>query len=391
MNTALDPTGATAAYLAKLPKGAVETAAHYTQGSHWVLVIGKLAAVVACLIILRSGILPRIAAMTGSRNRQNFAVFATGFAALLLQALLLMPWTFYADLVRERSYGLSNLTTGAWLTQSFITAVAGALVGGLLFIPLYVIIRRAKQRWWMWSSALLALLIALATVFAPYAAGLFNRYEPLQPGVVHDVVTDLARQASLSGEEIVIYDGSKQTDRYTASVTGVGGTARIALSDTVMRDPVDIPAIRAVVAHEIGHYKHHHLLILAGAVALLSCIGLIMAAFAFPTALRLLGGGGVGGISDASGIPVLLAISAVFTLVTTPVVNTVMRLVERDADAYGLNLAREPDGAARALLATTSYRAPSPSRLEEVIFYDHPSIESRLRVAMEWKAAAQGR
>ncbi|PSJ43435.1 M48 family metalloprotease [Allosphingosinicella deserti] len=387
MTTALDPAAATAAYLSSLSPSAVSAANAYTQGAHWVLVAGKLATLIACVIILRTGLLPRLrSAVERDGKRRNFAVFAVGAGALLLQSVILLPWAYYADLVRERAYGLTNVSTGAWLTQALVSALAGALMGGILFVPLYAIIRRDQRRWWIWGSGLSAAAIAAGIILAPLAGGLFNRYEPLQPGAVHDTVEDLARQAGLQREEILVYDGSKQTDRYTASVAGIGGTARIALSDTVLREPVDLPAIRAVVAHEIGHYKHHHVPQLAAAVALLSCVGLMLAALLFPKAVRLFGATRIAGIADPAGIPVLLAISAIFTLLTTPIVNTAMRLVEHDADAYGLELAREPDGAARALLATSSYRAPQPSPLEEVLFYEHPSIENRLRMAMEWRA-----
>jgi STE24 endopeptidase len=83
---------------------------------------------------------------------------------------------------------------------------------------------------------------------------------------------------------------------------------------------------------------------------------------------------------------VLAAIGAVIGLLLTPVTNTMIRLIEQDADQFSLTHANEPDGLSKALIKTAEYRAPSPSAIEEIIFYDHPSVENRIRMAMEWKA-----
>lgn len=106
----------------------------------------------------------------------------------------------------------------------------------------------------------------------------------------------------------------------------------------------------------------------------------------FPLARRLLGADRVGDISDPAGLPVLAAIGAVIGLLLTPVTNTMIRLIEADADQFSLVHANEPDGLSKALIKTAEYRAPSPSAIEEFIFYDHPSVENRVRRAMEWKA-----
>jgi STE24 endopeptidase len=101
-------------------------------------------------------------------------------------------------------------------------------------------------------------------------------------------------------------------------------------------------------------------------------------------------GGGARGIADPAGLPVLAAITATLGLLATPINNTISRTMEADADSFSLRVANEPDGLSEALVKTIEYRASSPSRLEEVIFYDHPSVERRVRKAMDWKAAHGG-
>ena len=95
----------------------------------------------------------------------------------------------------------------------------------------------------------------------------------------------------------------------------------------------------------------------------------------------------VGSIADPAGLPVLAAVFATLSVLATPLLSTLTRLEEADADSFPLRYANEPDGLSKALVKTIEYRASSPSDLEEFVFYDHPSVERRVRAAMDWKAA----
>lgn len=149
----------------------------------------------------------------------------------------------------------------------------------------------------------------------------------------------------------------------------------------------DIAEVRGVVGHELGHYVHMHSLWITGVLILLAALGFFLIDRLFPMAKRLLGANRVGDISDPAGLPVLAAIGAVIGLLATPVMATLIRTIEADADHFSMVHANEPDGLSKALIKTAEYRAPSPSAFEEILFYDHPSVETRIRRAMEWKAA----
>src|SRR5206468_1184225 len=96
---------------------------------------------------------------------------------------------------------------------------------------------------------------------------------------------------------------------------------------------------------------------------------------------------GVRGIADPAGLPLLALIFSTLFFVATPFINTVTRITEREADAFGINAAREPDGMAEVALKLGAYRKLDPTPLEEIIFFDHPSGRARIRMAMYWKAA----
>ena len=142
------------------------------------------------------------------------------------------------------------------------------------------------------------------------------------------------------------------------------------------------------MAHEMGHYVLNHGGKLVTYQAVLNLITFGLTAYFFNAAVRRRGDRwGVRGIGDPAGLPLLALILTVIFFLLTPVTNTITRVTEREADAFGINTAREPDGMARVALKLGAYRKLNPSPLEEVIFFDHPSGRARIRMAMDWKAA----
>jgi STE24 endopeptidase len=187
-------------------------------------------------------------------------------------------------------------------------------------------------------------------------------------------------------DKILIYNGSKQSNRYTANVAGAFGTARVAMSDVMFKKDADLAEVRGVVGHEMGHYVRKHVLWGALESGLMAMIGLFLVDRLFPMAARLTGAKGVTGIADSAGLPVISILLAVLGLLATPISNSFSRWVEADADHFSVVHFNEPDGLAKALVKTIEYRADSPGKLEEFIFYDHPSVGARVRAMMDWKA-----
>ena len=197
----------------------------------------------------------------------------------------------------------------------------------------------------------------------------------------------MAEQVGVPSDKILIYNGSKQSNRYTANAGGLFGFGRVAMSDVMFKKDADIAEVRGVVGHEMGHYVRKHLLIGDVETALMIIVGLFLVDRLFPSAARMLGAKGVTGIADPAGLPVIGVLLAILGLLATPLSNTFSRWVESDADHFSVVHFNEPDGLAKALVKTIEYRADSPSKLEEFIFYDHPSVGARVRAMMDWKAA----
>jgi STE24 endopeptidase len=388
MGQSFDPAAATAAYLAQLPPEAHVKAQHYTQGGHWLLLWGFLVSVLSAWIIIRSGVLSRVQqGVEREKGRPFLASLLVATVFVVFSWLLELPWSVYADWWRQKQYGLTSQAFSGWLGENLMGTAISVMFTALFLALLYVLIRKARKLWWLWAGGLTAVFIIFGMLIAPiYIEPLFNKYTPAPPGPVRDQVVAMAEQVGIPHDKIFVYDGSKQSNAYTANVSGLGGSARVAMSDVMFKKGADIAEVRGVVGHEMGHYAHQHSLWITGIFAVLAVVAFFIVDRTFPWFAGVLNAKGVTGIADPAGLPVLAVILAVLGLLGGPLTNTLVREVESDADRYSLVNFNEPDGLAKALVKTIEYRAATPSKLEEVLFYDHPAVGVRVRRAMDWKA-----
>ena len=386
--TNFDPAAATAQWLATLSPQETARAIAYTHGSHWLILWSFLVSALVAWIIVRTGLLVAIRSRIERRRRRP--IVASFVVALVYSAMswaLTLPWAIYQGWWREKQYGLTSQAFGGWLGEAVIGAAISVVATSLLLVAIYALIRRARRFWWAWAAGVTAAFIVIGLVLAPLVIEpIFNTYTPAPDGPVRDAVVTLAKQTGTPSDKIFIYDGSKQSDRYTANVSGLFGTARVAMSDTMFKQGADLAEVRGVVGHEMGHYVRAHILWTVGILVLLSVLAFWLTDRLYPVAHRLLRADRVGDISDPAGLPVLALVLAFLGVLGTPVFATMTRTMEEDADHFSLVHANEPDGLSKALIKTAEYRAPSPSAIEEFLFYDHPSVENRIRRAMEWKA-----
>lgn len=383
-----DPAVATAAYLAQLPPEAHEKAQHYTQGGHWLVLWGFVVSVLAAWIIIRTGVLTKVEqGVERKKGRPLLASFVVAAVFVAFSWLLELPWSVYSNWWRQKQYGLTSQAFGGWLTENLMGTAISIVFTAIFLALLYVLIRRARRLWWLWAGGLTAGFIVFGMLLAPiYIEPLFNKYSPAPAGPVRDEVVAMAKSVGIPSDKIFVYNGSKQSNAYTANVSGLGGSARVAMSDVMFKKGADIAEVRGVVGHEMGHYAHQHSLWITGIFAVLAVIAFFIVDRTFPWFAQALNAKGVTGVADPAGLPVLAVIMAVLGLIGGPITNTLVREVESDADRYSLVNFNEPDGLAKALVKTIEYRAATPSKLEEVLFYDHPAVSVRVRRAMDWKA-----
>jgi STE24 endopeptidase len=378
-----DVNAATARYIDSLGPAALQKAHDYTVGKEWMLLWSLLVAGVVAWLIVRSGILDKIGAKVGDK-RKNVRALVIGFVYFIFAAVLTLPWSVYAGWWREKGYGRTSQPFGDWLMQLGIGTLIAAILGAIFFTGVYWLMRRTGKGWWLWSGGLAAVAVAFVILLSPVLIEpLFNKYEPIPPGQVRDAVVEMAGRAGVPADKVYMYNGSRQSNNFTANAGGVGSTARVAISDVAFKN-ASLAEVRAVTGHEIGHYvlKHTWWGILFFSV--MAIVLFWLADRLYPRFARFLGSRAA--IGDPAGMPVLLFIASFFGLLASPLLNTFSRTLETQADIYSLQTENLPDALSSALVKTAEYRYPRPGKLEEIVFYDHPSVEARVHRAMEWKA-----
>jgi STE24 endopeptidase len=383
-----DAARATDAYIATVPAADRERSDAYFEGGYWIDLLTSLIVVALCALFLRLRFAARLREFAAARGRGAFVqalVVALGFALAL--ALLMLPWSIYTDYVREHQYGLSNQTLAEFLGEWALAAAIGIAFFGLVVAGIYQLVRRVRERWIWWATAVTAVLILFVFMVQPVVvAPLFNDYQPLPAGEVRESILALARDTGLPVDDVYWFDASRQTKRISANVSGLGDTARISLNDNLLHG-TSLPEIRAVMGHEMGHYRLHHGLWLAAGFTLALGLGYYVVNRSFGRFQRRHGERwGIRDLADPAGLPLAYAIFTVVMYLLTPVTNTMGRTAEAQADAFGLEAAREPHGFASVAMRLSTYRKLEPGALEELVFYDHPSGRARVERSMRWLA-----
>ncbi len=386
-----DPAAATAAYLATLPAAQRERGDSYTEGGYWIQLWGFLFSAAILLGLLHFGWSSRLRDWVERRTRHPwlrpflyYAVFMT------IVTVIAFPFTVYVGFLREHHYGFATQGFSGWLRDQFVALLVSIVLGGIAVAIIYAVLRRFPRRWPMLLATAAIVFVVIGAAIGPvFIAPLFNQYTLLKDPAIREPILRIARANGISTDKVYVVDASRQTNRISANVSGLLGTQRITLNDNLL-NRASLPEIEAVMAHEVGHYalRHIALLVVFYALLIVAGVGLLRATFAFVTE-RWGQRWGVRGIDDPAGLPLLVFLTSGYFFVLTPVINTYIRTVESTADIFGLNAARRPDAFAAIALKLGEYRKMDPGPVEEFIFYDHPSGKSRIRMAMDWKAAEE--
>ncbi len=386
-----DPELATKAWMATLNGAARAKSDAYFEGGYWLILWNALVSAFSAWLVLRLGWAARLSArvqrLTQRKWLQSF-LFALPY--MLLITLITLPYIIYTEFYRELQYSLMNQSFGAWAGQSAIIIGINSLVVALLFIGIHAAIRRSPTGWWALGTGLTVAGLALVIMIGPvFLEPLFNKYTPLPAGPVRDAVLSMARANGVPADNVYLVDASKQSNRISANVAGLFGTTRIALNDNLMKQPVD--EVRAVMAHELGHYVLNHIWKMLIALSLVVALAFLTMARLLPWMLARFGAGwGVTSLADPAILPVAFIIFAGIGVVMTPLTNTLVRTQEMEADRFGLNAARAPESFASIAMKLSQYRKIEPGVWEERIFFDHPSGYTRVSTAMRWKAEHLG-
>jgi STE24 endopeptidase len=379
---------ATNAYLGQIPASARARSDAYFEGGYWLILWDFLVAVVVYWALLRLGWSAHIRKfaerLTRVRVLRNFLYW---IQFMLITFVLTFPLTVYEGFFREWKYGLATQTFGPWMGDQIKGLLIAIILGGIVAVVLLEIVRWLPNSWHIWGAIVTTLFMIATVMIAPvYLLPLFNKVTKLDDPKVTQPILSMARANGIPARDVFEVDASRQTTRMSANVSGFGKTMRITLNDNLLRrgSPAEI---QSVMGHEMGHYVLHHIYkdVLFIFVVTVAFFALLKWGLQY-SLMRSGEKWGVQGITDPAVIPLVFLIATIFFFILTPISNTETRTNEAEADMFGLNASRQPDGFAQAAIHLGEYRKMNPGPVEEWIFFDHPSGRNRIYRAMRWKA-----
>jgi STE24 endopeptidase len=382
-----DAVAATNAYLAQIPADKTARSDAYFEGGYWMILWDFLYGVIVCLLLLNLRWSARMRDLAERITRfKPIQTLIYWLQYLVLTTLLLFPLTVYEDYFREHKYGLATQTFGPWMEDQLKGFAVDLIVVGLLVMMLFGIVRRLPRTWWIWGAVATTVFLIFGILIGPvYIVPIFNKVTRLNDPKIVEPILSMARANGIPAKDVFTIDASKQTTRMSANVSGFANTMRITLNDNLLRrgSPEEI---QAVMGHEMGHYVMNHIY-----KSIMFFFIMIVLAFVYLNSglSWALGRWGekwqVRGVGDPAVLPLVVLLALIFGFIVTPVGNTFNRTVEHEADMFGLNAARQPDGMAQAAIHLGEYRKMNPGQIEEWIFFDHPSGRNRIYDAMRWK------
>ena len=318
-------------------------------------------------------------------SEQNYSLAVLYYVVLLvvISKLLGLPLEYYGFRL-EHHYHLSNQRLGSWLWDEFKGLLVGLVMAAIVVELLYTLIRQAPQQWWVISWAVvLGLFVLLAQIAPVVLFPIFHKFEPLDDEELTRRLIILGQQAGTRVRGVYKWHLSEKSKKANAALTGLGPTRRIILADTLLDNYSD-DEIEAVLAHELGHQVHKHILKSILVQAVISLFGFWLANEVLRYAVER--SHMFETLSDFANLPLMILVVTVLSLLLMPFLNAFSRFNERQADRYCFQSVASviPFISSMNKLAEQNLAEKTPSRWVEWFFHSHPAISKRIAAAETW-------
>ncbi len=305
-------------------------------------------------------------------------------AFVLIGGLIDLPLTWYQTFVIEERFGFNKMTLRLWLADLVKSSVVGALIGIPIAALILWLMGAAGGRWWLWAWAVwMGFNLLLLMVYPTFIAPLFNKFKPLDDEVLKRRVTALMQRCGFAAKGLFVMDGSKRSAHANAYFTGFGAAKRVVFYDTLLAK-LSPGEVDAVLAHELGHFKHRHIVKRIVAMFALSLAGFALLGWVstqgwFYTGLGTHPSLLAGAPNDALALLLFMLAVPVFGLFISPLFARISRKHEFEADSYAVAQTSATD-LSTALLKlyedNASTLTPDPVYVQ--FYYSHPPATERL-------------
>jgi Zn-dependent protease with chaperone function len=319
----------------------------------------------------------------GASQNYAFAVFLYVLMLMLISQLLGAPLEYYGFQL-EHHYNLSNQRLRSWLWDQLKSFVIGLIMATIVVELVYMLMRQNPQYWWLIAWAVFLGLVVLLAQLAPVVLfPIFYKFEPLENEELKRRLIVLSERAGTRVRGVYKWHLSEKSKKANAALTGLGATRRIILADTLLDNYSD-DEIEAVLAHELGHHVHRHILKSIFVQAGITLFGFLLAneVLTYAVYRRHM----FAGVSDFADLPLLILVSTVLSFLLMPALNAYSRFNERQADRYCFQSVAsvEPFISSMNKLAEQNLSEKAPARWVEWLLHSHPAIGKRVAAAETW-------
>jgi STE24 endopeptidase len=372
---------------AETSKAAVDSpeARRYNRIHRWLGVADFVVGLGLLIVVLLTGWTGTLRDIAYRAAFQNYtlAVFLYVSMLMITGKLLGIGLDYYGFRVEHR-FHLSNQSITSWLWDEAKGFLVGLVLGGIVVELLYFILREYPEHWWLLAWAVFMGLFVLLAQLAPVILfPIFYKFEPLDNDDLKLRLVRLGERAGTRVRGVYKWNLSEKSKKANAALTGLGSTRRIILADTLL-DNFSTDEIEAVLAHELGHHVHRHILKSIGVQAATTLVGFWAANWVLHYAVDRMHMFLT--LSDFANLPLLVLVSTILSFLLLPALNAYSRYNERQADRYAFESigSVEPFISSMNKLAQQNLAEKSPAKWVEWLFHSHPAISRRIAAAQAW-------
>jgi STE24 endopeptidase len=312
-------------------------------------------------------------------------------AFALISGLIDLPLSLYQTFVTETRFGFNKMTLQLWLVDLMKSSLVGLLIGLPLAALILWMMAATGTWWWAWTWGVwMGFNLLMLMIFPTWIAPLFNKFKPLEDETLKARVNALMQRCGFSAKGLFVMDGSKRSAHANAYFTGFGAAKRVVFYDTLLAK-LSASEVDAVLAHELGHFKHKHVLKRIASMFALSLLGFALLGWLATQAWFYTGLGvqpNLNSPNDALALMLFLLASPVLTFLLGPLMAKFSRRHEFEADAYAVAHTSGPDLASALLkLYEDNASTLTPDPIYAKFYYSHPPATERLARMMALKPA----
>ena len=343
--------------------------------------VSFLVGIGSLLLILFTGLSGRFRTWAQIGRKKIFVYWIFVILFFLADYLINLPFSIYRSFIVEHEYGFSNQSFGEWFGEDLLNLGITLLIAIIPVAFFYWLVSSFK-RWWLWFSLGMFPVMVFFVIVAPvFISPLFNDYTELQDKQLETRILNLAGTAGIEGSDVFQVNASKQSSKINAYVTGLFGTKRIVLYDTMIRN-FSYEEIGFVMGHEMGHYVMNHLWWGLAIAIVFVGLALWLTDKTIRPVIRKFGRHfGFDRLEDIASLPLVLIYASVIMFFLQPITNGASRYMEHQSDIYGMEITGVAgEDAARAFEKLSAYNLsdPDPNPIIEFWFYSHPALQKRI-------------